>query len=56
MALQIIQEKYTIETSRNYKERELKQLFFKYNVEHNLYLREQGIYEQGFEEIRDMCR
>ena len=44
-----------IETSRNYKERELKQLFFKYKIEHNLYLREQGIYEQKFEGIRNMC-
>ena len=55
MALQIIQEKDQIETGRNYKERELKQLFFKHNIEHNLYLREQGIYDQEFEGIRDMC-
>ena len=55
MALQIIQEKDQIETGRNYKERELKQLFFKNNIEHNLYLREQGIYDQEFEGIRDMC-
>ena len=55
MAEQIIQEKDNIETSRNYKERELKQLFFKYKIEHNLYLREQGIYEQEFEGIRNMC-
>ena len=55
MALQIIQEKDQIETGRDHSTRELKQLFFKYNIEHNLYLSERGIYDQEFEKIRDMC-
>lgn len=55
IALKIIQEKDRIETERNYEKRELKQLFFNYGIESNLYLEEQGIYDQQFGNIRNMC-
>ena len=55
LALEIIKEKELIETSNSHGERDLKQLFFKHGIEKNLYLEEQGIYEQQFNKIRNMC-
>lgn len=55
LALQIIAEKDKIETSNLYTGRDLKQLFCKYGVETNLYLRNNSIYDEQFERIKDLC-
>lgn len=53
LAIQIIEEKNKIETERNNQPRELKQLFSKHDIKENLYLREQGIFDQQFERIQN---
>ncbi len=55
LALRIIEEKDRIETTKSYNERDLKQLFYKYDVESNLYLKNSSIYNEQFEKIKNFC-
>jgi len=55
LALRIIEEKDRIETTKSYNERDLKQLFYKYDIESNLYLKNSSIYNEQFEKIKNFC-
>ncbi len=55
LAIQIIEEKDEIETARSYSKRDLKQLFNKYGVESNAYIKNCSIYDQQFERIKNFC-
>lgn len=55
IALSIIDEKDRIETTRIYIERDLKQLFFKNGIDHNIYLEDSGIYDDQFMHIQKSC-
>ena len=55
LALRIIEEKDRIETTKSYGERDLKQLFHKYDIESNLYLQNSSIYNEQFEKIKNFC-
>lgn len=56
LALRIIAEKDEIESTKIYNERDLKQLFYKYGVESNLYIKNNAIYDEQFEKIKNMCK
>lgn len=56
IALSIIDEKDRIETTRIYRDRDLKQLFFKRGIDHNIYLKDSGIYDDQFMYIQKMCK
>ena len=55
LALRIIEEKDSIETTKSYGERDLKQLFYTYDIESNLYLKNSSIYNEQFERIKNFC-
>ena len=56
VALSIIDEKDRIETTRIYRDRDLKQLYFKHGIDHNIYLKDSGIYDDQFMYIQKMCK